>query len=179
MIADRESAILEVTEAMVREGGYNSFSFRNIATAVGIKSSSVHYHFATKEDLGVAITKHYSDKFIASLGDHEVLVAQKIDPIKVYVNAFRTALAEDQGMCLCGMLGAEIDILPKSVADQTRLFFKRNVDWLEKAYQAVGEKKNSKARAIQTLSLLEGAMIASKVFGEISVFDQAAELFKR
>jgi TetR/AcrR family transcriptional repressor of nem operon len=39
---DKEAAILKVTESMIRDGGYNSFSFRSIADAVGIKSSSVH-----------------------------------------------------------------------------------------------------------------------------------------
>jgi len=57
----REHAILEVAQEMVRQGGYNNFSFRNIATAVGIKSSSVHYHFSTKEDLGVAVAKYYTE----------------------------------------------------------------------------------------------------------------------
>ena len=68
MKQDKELAILETTEEMVRQGGYNSFSFRNIASVVGIKSSSVHYYFNTKEDLGVAVTKFYTDKFLNALG---------------------------------------------------------------------------------------------------------------
>ena len=54
----KEQAILKITEEMVRRGGYNGFSFREIAKQVGIKSSSVHYHFPTKEDLGVAVAKY-------------------------------------------------------------------------------------------------------------------------
>ena len=52
---------------MIRQGGYHGFSFRNIADAVGIKSSSVHYHFETKEKLGIATTKRYADNFIQRL----------------------------------------------------------------------------------------------------------------
>ena len=48
----KREALLKVAEDKVRKGGYNNFSFREIANEVGIKSASVHYHFKTKADLG-------------------------------------------------------------------------------------------------------------------------------
>jgi len=120
----KEHAILEVAQEMVRQGGYNNFSFRNIATAVGIKSSSVHYHFSTKEDLGVAVAKYYTDKFLTALGDPADIIAAKKNPVSSYINAFRSALEEDKGMCLCGILGAEAEILPARVtARRNQTFF--------------------------------------------------------
>jgi len=176
MSADREAAIIQVAEDMVRHGGYNSFSFRNIASAIGIKSSSVHYHFSTKEHLGVAVTKHYTDKFIASLGNACDLVASGKDPINIYVKAFRKALSQDKGMCLCGMLGAEADVLPERVINETRQFFVRNIAWLETAYRAKGVSKGAKEKAVQAISLLEGAMLTSNVMGDSRTFDLAAKL---
>jgi len=119
---------------MVRQGGYNSFSFRSIATAVGIKSSSVHYHFSTKEDLGVAVAKFYTDNFMNMLGDPADMLALKRDPIEQYTKIFRNEVREGNGMCLCGMLGAESKILPERVMIETRQFFQRNIEWLENAY---------------------------------------------
>jgi TetR/AcrR family transcriptional repressor of nem operon len=177
MNQDKEKAILEITEDMVRQGGYNGFSFRNIADAVGIKSSSVHYHFATKEDLGVAVAEFYTERFLDALGQPELLVKEGKNPVVGYVGAFRNALAQDKGMCLCGMLGAEAEILPESVVNVTRLFFDKNVDWLERAYQALGIVEKSKAKALQTLSLLEGAMIISNTNNHcLDKFDLATEL---
>ena len=176
---DRELAILQVAEEMVRRGGYNSFSFRNIATQVGIKSSSVHYHFSTKEDLGVAVAKYYTDKFLATLGSPQELVAAAKDPVKVYIKAFRQELHADNGMCLCGMLGAETSSLPKRVLEETRQFFTRNIDWLEEAYSAVGQKSNCRNKAIQTISLLEGAMLTSHVLSDAKAFDIATKLLDR
>lgn len=177
MSTDRETVILQVTEDLIRQGGYHSFSFRNIATAVGIKSSSVHYHFATKEELGVAVTKSYTNKFIKSLGDPESIVATGDNPINVYVSAFRAALLDDKGMCLCGMLGAEAEVLPESVVNETRAFFTRNLEWLEDALVAMGQVEDGQAllqqQAIKILALLEGAMIFSNVMGDVAVFDQA------
>lgn len=171
----KEQAILKITEEMVRRGGYNGFSFREIAQQVGIKSSSVHYYFPTKEDLGIAVTKYYTNRFIGSLGTPEELIKQGINPIETYIAAFRDALTKDKRMCLCGLLGAEVDGLPEGVAAATKSFFARNLEWLEHAYSLKGEQ-SVKKKAVQTLSLLEGAMIASNATNDLNLFDQAAEL---
>lgn len=123
---------------MIRQGGYNCFSFRNIATVIGIKSSSVHYHFATKEGLIVAVTKHYTEKFLTALGEPSELIAEGIDPLNTYVSAFRDELVADQGMCLCGVLGAEANELSELILEEARTFFKLNIEWLERAYQLKG-----------------------------------------
>lgn len=173
MSADKEQAILKVAQDMIRQGGYNSFSFRNIADAVGIKSSSVHYHFATKEDLAVAVTRNYTDNFLAGVGDPDELHRQGKHPVALYIQGFRNAAEEDKGMCLCGVLGAEMDVLPEAVVNETRAFFRRNIDWLKRAFELTGEPDGAEARAVNTLCVLEGAIIASNVLGELSVFDTA------
>ena len=172
----KEDKILQVAEAMVREGGYNNFSFRDIAKAVGIKSSSVHYHFPTKADLGAALARSYADKFMEQLGDPKQLILGGQDPIGKYVEAFRKALLKDRRMCLCGLLGAEIDGLPSEVVKETRAFFERNIEWLIKAYQLKGFKKQARSKAVQTLSILEGAMMISKVLGNAEAFEQSTKL---
>ena len=167
---NKEQEILDAAEKMVREGGYNSFSFRDIAAAVGVKSSSVHYHFPTKEDLGAAVAQYYTEKFLSALGSPESLSDAGKDPIEAYVTAFKDALTRDKRMCLCGLLGAEINGLPPQVAAQTKVFFERNIEWLEQAYIIQHGKKNAKVDALHTLALLEGAMITSSVLGDTKAF---------
>lgn len=176
MNQDKETAILEITEEMVRQGGYNSFSFRNIATAIGIKSSSVHYHFSTKEDLGVAVTQYYTTKFLQALGEPNIHQAKGENPVQFYIAAFRNALAENKGMCLCGMLGAEADGLPDRVVNEICAFFDKNLEWLKRAYHEIGLTDQSEQRAIQTISLLQGAMILSNANDSNLDFFDAATL---
>lgn len=171
---NKETEILKAAENMVRSGGYNAFSFREIAKVVGIKSSSVHYHFPTKADLGEAVAKYYTERFLANLGDPADLVADGQNPIAIYVDAFRTALTKDKRMCLCGLLGAEFESLPPGVAKQTRIFFEQNVAWLEKAY-ALQNDPRPKEKAHQALALLEGAMIMSSALGNLESFEEAAK----
>lgn len=174
----KETQILEAAEQMVREGGYNAFSFREIAATVGIKSSSVHYHFPTKADLGAAVAAYYTDKLMNYLGTPEIMVQDGKDPIDMYIKVFRNGLTEDKRMCLFGMLGAEIKGLPSQVSAQTKVFFERNIEWLTKAYTIKGSTEEARSKAVQTISLLEGAMIASNVMNDIKVFDQATASIK-
>lgn len=168
----KEKEILDVAEKMVRKGGYNAFSFRDIAKEVGIKSSSVHYHFPTKEDLGAAVASYYTEKFLNALGEPKALISNKKDPIKIYIQAFRDALIKDKHMCLCGLLGAEVDGLPPKVATQAKEFFERNIEWLNAVYTLKGLREDSKEKALQTIALLEGAMIVCGVLNDRDAFDQ-------
>ena len=166
----KEQQILESAEKMVREGGYNAFSFRDIAKEVGIKSSSVHYHFPTKEDLGAAVANYYTDKFLTQLGDPEELRASGKDPIQIYIELFETALVQDKRMCLCGLLAAEVDGLPEKVANETKIFFNRNIEWLMKAYSLRGDCETAEAKALHTIAILEGAMMVSNLMQDHHAF---------
>ena len=106
--ASKADEILDAAEKMARTGGYNGFSFREIAKEVGIKAASVHYHFPGKADLGVAIAKRYTDRFLENLGAPDDLTAAPEALLRRYVDAYRKSLVDDGLMCLCGLLGAEI-----------------------------------------------------------------------
>lgn len=171
----RKSDILTVAEKMIRSGGYNAFSFRDIAKAIGIKSASIHYHFPTKEDLGAAVAANYSDNFLRSLGDPEDIICKGKDPIACYVHAFKTALVKDESMCLCGLLGAEAKGLPDKVVQEVKTFFMSNLQWLERAYTLQNHPMSAKKTAHATLAALEGAMITSNVLGDLSAFDNVVD----
>ncbi|MDP2026901.1 TetR/AcrR family transcriptional regulator [Sulfuriferula sp.] len=40
---------------MVQRRGFNDFSYADIANEVGIRKASLHHHFPTKTDLGLAL----------------------------------------------------------------------------------------------------------------------------
>jgi AcrR family transcriptional regulator len=64
---DKAAAILDSARVLMMDRGYNGFSFRDIAAEVGIKSASIHYHFATKADLAEATARAYREAFNAAL----------------------------------------------------------------------------------------------------------------
>ncbi len=170
--------ILDAAEKMARIGGYNGFSFREIAKDVGIKAASVHYHFPGKQDLGAAIAKRYTERFLENLGAPDDPGAAPTELLQRYIAAYRHSLVEDKLMCLCGMFGAEITRLPDKVARETQIFFERNRDWLVTVITRAGKKKKADAEkaAFSILATLEGAMILARTLDDPAVFDAAAQM---
>lgn len=161
-------------EAMIRTRGYNGFSFREIADTVGIKSASVHYHFPSKGDLGAAVARDYTERFLAGLGDPQATETSPQDLIKQYIAAYRTALVDQDLMCLCGMLGAEVASLPNEVAAETEAFFEANIAWLSTVFVRRGSSPDhARRQALSTIATLEGAMILARSLQNQTTFDEA------
>ena len=70
-MSDMKVAIMDAAERRIQQGGFGGFSFREIAADVGIKSSSVHYHFPTKEDLAAAVIRRWAE-YTSELIDKEL-----------------------------------------------------------------------------------------------------------
>ena len=50
---DTRGDIAKVALEMVQMRGFNAFSYQDVADRLGIRKASIHYHFASKEDLGL------------------------------------------------------------------------------------------------------------------------------
>ena len=176
LIATMDSAtqILNIAERRMRQTGYNAVSYRDIANEMGIKSASLHYHFPKKEDLGVALTKRYSENFsraLQEIASHEQNAAARIN---AFVDIYSTALKQRRLVCLCAVLGAESEGLPERVNVEIKSFFDQNIGWLTQQYDDLG-KANPANYAKTVLSLLSGAMVISASSQDDSIFDAAAQ----
>ena len=171
MASSKEIEILKLAESLAREGGYGNFSFREIAKKIGIKSSSVHYYFPTKEQLGAVLAKNYRENFFTKLGKPDSLEPKP--PISRLRALFRDSLMLDKKMCLCGLFGAEIDTLPEVIAKEVELFFRHLEDWLIEVFnlKLKDKKQNARAYALREIALLEGSMIIAKTYKDSEVFD--------
>lgn len=170
-------AIIELAQASIAERGYASFSFRELADALGIKSASVHYHFPTKSDLGVAVASQYRAmfaKFLTTL-DSKTLAPQQ--NIKEFVQVYRQEARNSLRMTVCIMLATEAKQLPEPVQQELALFYQFNIQWLKKQLSAMGlPAKTNNARAKQIMAILQGGLIGAKAQNDMSYFNHAADL---
>ncbi len=173
---DTEDRILDLAEALIRTKGYNGFSFREIASGVGVKSSSVHYYFPTKADLGARVARRYSDRFLYALGDPEAAPDKASGVLEKMHLSFARALGADGQMCLCGVLAAESAGLPAAVVEEARMFFSRTAGWLSRSLKRTEWGKGRAREEIDRQSLavlaqLEGGLLIARVQGKPEIFD--------
>jgi len=168
-MSDAANAIMDAAERRIRKGGFNGFSFREIAVDVGVKSSSVHYHFPTKENLAAAVVRRYTQR-VAEQIERELATGE--DPVKVWTRAFRGTLYSVDRMCPCAVMGAATGDLPPEVAVEVQRFFKMCLDKL------VAEGLSSE-RAAELLATITGALVVSNALNDLSNYDRATgELVK-
>jgi TetR/AcrR family transcriptional regulator, transcriptional repressor for nem operon len=160
---DAKSAIMDAAESRIRTGGFGGFSFREIAADVGIKSSSVHYHFPTKENLAAAVVRRWEERAFEHFD--EGLQAGS-DPARVLATMFRGTVFSKGGMCPCTVLGAGAQDLPPEVATEVKHFF----NGLRDRLMAAGL---TPAKADELLSTLTGAIVLANAIGDRSAYDRA------
>ncbi len=166
--------ILSAAEKRVRAVGFNAVSFRDVASDVGIKSSSIHYHFPQKEDLGVHLVTGYRERFQARLQMIDRRSPSPREAIQAFILLYDEALVIGSSVCLCAILSAEANSLPERVATGIRDFFTVNVDWLCKVHDRMDSTAGLFA-PLEIIAALEGAMIVSSAMKTREAFDAAAK----
>ena len=174
-LTESANRILDIAETRMRRTGYNAVSYRDIASEMGIKSASLHYHFPQKKDLGVALVKRYAANFNTRLSEKIKDTKPPQDKLNAFVELCRNALEDHELICLCAVLGAEAPGIPEEVTAEVRTFFTGGIDWLTGIFTEMSSSDPA-AKAKVTVSLIEGAMIVSSVNRDVGVFDAAAHL---
>ena len=172
---DTAQEILDAAEKLVRARGFNAFSYADVATELGITKASLHYHFPGKAELGRAMIARYAQRFTESLEkiDSESLPAP--EKLVAYTNLYAAAL-RGRRMCLCGMLAAEYQTLPKPINDAVVAFFDDNEEWLAlvlehgRADSTLRFDGSASDTARMIISSLEGAMLVTRPYGNLQRF---------
>jgi TetR/AcrR family transcriptional repressor of nem operon len=177
---DTRQTIMTAARLMVQAHGYSGLSFRELAKAVGIKSASIHYHFPTKGDLGAALARAYT-KEAGVYFDGLLAAKPSVDWVRTYTDVFRSALVNDNRMCLCGIMAAEHHDLPPEVRAEVDRFTDANVAFLGKmlaARRSGAVTKTIQRRALAIFAAIGGAQLAARGRGDVAVFDEIIDAYR-
>jgi TetR/AcrR family transcriptional regulator, transcriptional repressor for nem operon len=168
--------ILEAAEIRIRQGGFESMSYRDLAADVGIKAASVHYHFPQKALLGAAVVDRYSDKLAMALGAVDLTQATVEEHLQRLCDCYAAAVQDEGMICLGCMLGAESKDLPDAVSEAARRFFNRLLNWME---SALGDRADAATLAVHIIGALQGTMILAVSLKRPELMDETVNLLKR
>lgn len=170
-----------ITLMMLR--GYNGFSYRDLSELVGVKTSSIHYYYPSKDDLVLEAVHAYTQEVQNAIQTIDVALPAQAKLAK-FAKMFGRTLGDGDQICLCGMLAADIETLPEPVRLAVQAFFKANEAWLAKVFAegahdgtlASSAKPEQAARAF--FAALQGAGLASRLFRTKSRLEEVEASFK-
>jgi TetR/AcrR family transcriptional regulator, transcriptional repressor for nem operon len=173
------SRILDVAERLLQVRGYNGFSYGDVAGELDITRAALHYHFKGKAELGQALIQRYAARFAAALAELDAAAPDAAAKLRGYVGLYTDVLSADR-MCLCGMLAAEHRTLPDPLQQAVCAFFASNTAWLRKVLDegradgSLTVAGSSEATAAVILGALEGAMLITRLDGDVTRFTATA-----
>jgi len=167
--------ILDVAETLIQTRSYSAFSYQDIAGALAIRKASIHYHFATKADLGVAVVDRYAERFgnaLAALDrDQSKSSAQLLD---FYCEPYLQYAQTPDRVCLCGALAAESLALPPQIRERVAGFFEDHQAWLARILERGAQRGEFAMRtaAVRTARMffgaLQGALLVKRTTGDMT-----------
>ncbi|MCJ8144442.1 TetR/AcrR family transcriptional regulator [Ancylobacter sp. A5.8] len=170
--------ILSSARTLIVSGGYNGFSYADIATVVGIRKASIHHHFPTKAELVRSLVAGYRKEAEAGLGALEGAVADPADRLRAYVGYWQRCIADASApFCICALLASEMPALPEEVGAEVRAHFRTLAAWLRTALeQGAGQgrfrlERDAASEAEGFMATIHGAMLSARAYGDAACFD--------
>ena len=175
--------IIRRTNELLASGGYNSFSYADIAELVDVRKASIHHHFPTKADLVKATVVLHRDATRRGLQSLDEFNADPLERLVAYSRFWAECIeGSNPPICICALLAAELPAVPAEVADEIKGHFRDLHAWIASTMEE-GVSKGSmqltgipSAEASMFMASIHGAMLAARAAGDALLFREIAKL---
>ena len=158
----KRAEILQLANLELQQKGVASLSFRELAAKLGIKSSSVHYYFAQKDDLIEALIDDYSKQTLQAADASTQSLRPGKERLLALVDLIHDKLQNRQ--CTAGILAAESAQISERARAAISTFFKQLEQWLITELKAAGKKPaEAQVLARVILTSVEGSLMIGSV----------------
>ncbi|WP_159993372.1 TetR/AcrR family transcriptional regulator [Roseomonas sp. 18066] len=169
--------ILACARGLIVEGGYNGFSYADIAAVVGIRKASIHHHFPTKVELVRSLVARHREAAAAGMAMLEAEIPDPAAQLGAYLGHWQACIA-DAGppFCLCALLASQLPALPEPVALEVQAHFRALSRWLAAVLArgaAQGRLRLAASPAEEAeafMATVHGAMLSARAYGDPSIF---------
>ncbi|MCB1041799.1 MAG: TetR/AcrR family transcriptional regulator [Acidobacteria bacterium] len=183
LAVDTREQILETARDLLQRLTYHAFSYSDISAEVGIRKASIHYHFPTKEDLGVAIVDVYLDEFFTWRANLEANRISPLAKLQAYFEMFG-CIATDK-ICPLGTLSASVAGLPERLQEKLRELIYTHRAWLRETLklgqecgEIISDQPHVELSALVGSSLL-GALQIARATGTREIYDAVVNQLNR
>ncbi|UMB69566.1 TetR/AcrR family transcriptional regulator [Mycobacterium paraterrae] len=170
-------AILQCARSLIVAGGYQGFSYADIAAVVGIRKASIHHHFPTKVDLVLSLVRQYRAEAEAGIAAIERHRSDPVDQLQDYVGYWQACIDKPEtSYCLCALLATQMPVLPEQIALELRGYFRALAGWMASVIER-GVRQGSfvvagdaRAEAEMLMATVHGAMLSARAYGDAQAF---------
>jgi TetR/AcrR family transcriptional repressor of nem operon len=169
--------ILACARTLVMAGGYNGFSYADIATVVGIRKASIHHHFPNKVDLVRTLVARYREEARVGIADLERHVPDPLGQLRSYAGYWEGCITDaSASFCICALLASELPLLPEDVALEVRAHFRFLSAWLTSVFERGVQQGQfrptgtPRAEAETFMATVHGAMLSARAYGDPKMF---------
>lgn len=176
-ISSTADDILACSRKLIVSGGYNGFSYADIAKVVGIRKPSIHHHFPSKAELVRTLIERYLEEAKDGIDNLERAVPAPLDQLRTYINYWKACIGDASApFCVCALLANEMPALPEDVALQIRSYFRFLSGWLTSVLErGVGQgvmtlTHSPRIEAEAFMATVHGAMLSARAYGDTAIF---------
>jgi TetR/AcrR family transcriptional repressor of nem operon len=169
--------IIRCARALIVAGGYNGFSYADIADVVGIRKASIHHHFPTKVDLVRTLLQRYREEFDAGVAAIDERFPDPIERLRAYIGFWEGCIDDPTtAFCVCALLASEMPLLPTELTQELRGHFKALSAWLVSVLERGADQGSlvlngtAHAEAEAFMATVHGAMLSARAYGDTEVF---------
>jgi TetR/AcrR family transcriptional repressor of nem operon len=170
-------AILRCAHSSIVAGGYNGFSYADVAAVVGIRKASIHHHFPTKVDLVRALVRQYRAEAEAGIAEIERHVSDPVEQLRSYAGYWESCIGDPEtSYCLCALLATQIPVLPEEIVLEVRAYFRALSAWLRSVLErgarggVITLTGDAHGEAEALMAAVHGAMLAARAYGDPQAF---------
>jgi TetR/AcrR family transcriptional repressor of nem operon len=176
-LSTTSDTILACARSLIVAGGYNGFSYADIADVVGIRKASIHHHFPSKVDLVRTLVARYREEAKAGMANLERQVSDPLELLRSYTGYWEACIADASApFCVCALLASQLPVLPEEVGLEVRAHFRSLSAWLTSVLER-GARHGQlhlihapRAEAEAFMATVHGAMLSARAYGDPKIF---------
>jgi TetR/AcrR family transcriptional repressor of nem operon len=180
--SDTAGKLIGGAAQLIMRGGYNGFSYADLAERFGIRKASIHHHFPSKLSLVVAVIEQGRTIIQAQIAALEQGTPVAMEQLRMYTGYWERCIKDQTApFCLAGVLAAELPSLPSEIALSVRGHFTDLAQWLERVL-ILGVKQGSMrieaSPAVEAETFMAGvygAMLLARAFDDPRKFNIIVE----
>lgn len=169
--------ILAAARRFIVAGGYNGFSYADIAEVVGIRKASIHHHFPSKVDLVQTLVRRYLEDAVTGMTELQRNVPEPPELLRTYAGFWAQCIEDaSRPFCVCALLASELPVLPPEVAAEVRAYFRFLSGWLTGVIERGAEQGTltiaaaPRVEAEAFMATVHGAMLSARAYGDVLTF---------